>query len=384
MDLSSVKHLSKIDIIKNGSFFTPPYIIDLVYNQLKKYIDKETIIGDFGAGYGAFIHIFNNKCKNEIFGTEIDDISYQFLIKNYPNNKIYHENSLLNVSREKYNLQDSNKFVIIGNPPYNDVTSIYKKGEKGKLVCDENLKSRDLGISFLKAFSELEADFICVLHPLAYLIKKTNFKSLGIFCSKYKLIDGTIFSSKNFESIKKSRSAFPVVAALYKKDLSGMTYDDILKFRFKILNSEKMFCLNDISIIDGKIHKYPIKNIMTKIQFYTLRDMNALMRNKSFIAGPINNGVNVDIDNLYQYCWLYYLKKNFIQSENYFLYGDLSPLYNKKIEEKKYKNLLVSYAYENEPLISKYFNKCDLEKIYGKLDNNYNLLKNLLDEISYF
>ena len=230
---SANAHLSKKEIIKRGSIYTSSHLVELVYSLVSKYIDSETVIADLGSGYGAFIEKFKSFGR-KIFGTEADILSYQLLINEYPDVEFFYENSLCNVSREKYTINHNDKLIIVGNPPYNDTTSIFKKGEKGLIVCDEDLTSRDFGISFFKAYNKLNADFVCVLHPLAYLIKKQNFNSLGAFKENYKLIDAVIFSSKEFESIKKSNSEFPVVAALYKKETSGMDFSYVQKFEFNI------------------------------------------------------------------------------------------------------------------------------------------------------
>lgn len=392
-------HLSREEIIKSGSFYTGPELVELVYNQIAKYISKDTIIGDFGSGYGSFIEKFKD-CGKKCFGTEYNDLSFQLLEKEYPTINFYHENSLLNVNREKYGLTDTDKLIIVGNPPYNDTTSIFKKGEKGKLVCDSDLASRDFGISFLKAYNKLRAEYVCILHPLAYLIKKQNFNALGNFKDNYKLLSATIFSSKEFESIKKTNSDFPVVSALYKRDSNGITYEDIKNFKFSIYRSNKKFILSNILTIDGLVNKYPtnhkkdnsinqinlldtISNANThRLQFYTLRDMNALLRNASFVEGIIPNGIDVTLENLYQYSWLYFLKTNFNPSKNKFLYGNLSPLYTKKIEEDSFKNEAVYYAYNNNPLVKKYINEDTIKALYGPNINQYNALFTELNKLS--
>ena len=380
--LSKNLHLSKPEIIKKGSIFTPDYIVELVYKQIIPYINNKSIIGDFCSGYGAFLDKFNT-LPNRCFGTELDDKSYDFLIKNF-NNEIYHENSLINVNRNKYNITNSDELIIVGNPPYNDTTSHYKKGEKGKLICDEDLISRDMGTSFMKAYSKLHAKYICILHPLAYLIKKQNFNMLKDFKNNYKLINAIIFSSKEFESIKKSNSDFPVVAALYERDKHGMSYDDIYKFKFEIFNSNKTFCLENIQTIDGIISKYPKKGDKNKIQFYTQRDMNSLLRNTSFTNNAKDNGINVTIDNLYQYSWLFFLKSNFNPKNNKFLYGNLSPLYFSDLEKDSYKNAVVSYAYNNCSIVSNSIPKEEIETKYGPLVNEYKILFDKLKELYIF
>ncbi len=380
--LSKNTHLTKEDIIKNGSFFTPDNIVKIVYDMVTPYIKESSIIMDFGSGYGTFLNQFN-KLNNVIIGTEIDDKSYE-LLTNLFNNRVYLENSLINVGRKKYNIKSSDDLIIIGNPPYNDVTSQYRKGNKGVIVCDKDLEARDIGMSFLKCYNKLKANYICILHPLSYLIKKQNFRLLGDFTKNYKLIDAVIFSSKEFESIRKTNSEFPVIAALYKRTAKGSEYEDIRNFNFKILNSSKTFCLNEILTIDGIVPKYPSKDKQTKLQFWTQRDMNSLLRNTTFVKGPVNNGINVTLDNLYQYAWLYYLKNNFKPKHNKFLYGNLSPLYFKEIDNIEYKNALVSYVYNDCPLIKEYYNINDIETIYGPLEVNYDLLEEKLQELYIF
>lgn len=379
---SAIKHLSKEDIIKNGSIFTPKVLVDLVLKQCEPYIAQDTTILDLGSGYGAFINVFKNKGKKCI-GTDCDDISVQLLRQDFPEVTFYLENSLLDVNREKYNIKANDNLIIVGNPPYNDITSIYHKGKKGDLVCDDDIVSRDLGISFLKAYNKLNADYVCVLHPLSYLIKKQNFNQLGEFKNNYRLLSAITFPSKMFETIKNTNANFPVVAALYEKNSNGMTYEDILSFTFKVFGSNKKFCLNKIKTIDGIIPKYPKKNSTCKLQFYTLRDMNALMRNKAFINGPISNGVDVTLDNLYQYAWLLFLKENFNPPKYDFIYSNLSPLYSSKIEKENIKNILVTYAFNNNLIVSSLFSKSDIESKYGILSNknDYSALHEILDTL---
>lgn len=375
-NLSEVKHLTKENIIKNGSIFTPKQIVKISKEQLKNILNEDYTVLDMCSGYGAFLNEFK---EYNCIATEYDEISYEILKQNFPNVDIYQENSLINVERSKYGLKDNDKLVIVGNPPYNDTTSMYKKNNKGSFVCDPDIQSRDMGISFLKCYNKLSPDYISVLHPLSYLIKKTNFNKLGDFTKNYQLIDATIFSSKEFESINKTNSEFPVVCALYKKGLS-MDFDHIKSFKFKIIGSEKEFVLNDFETIDGKIEKYPKKGLATDIQFYTIRDINALKRNKGFVDGPISNGINVTIQNLYQYAWILFQKENF-QSDNMFLYGNLSPLYSSKIENLEYKRMLASYALNNK-VVQKYFSKEEVESFYGKLTKNTDKLYTLLESFT--
>ena len=382
VDSSNIKHLSKEEIIKNGSIFTPQYLVTLVSELLDEYISLNSVIGDFGSGYGAFLQQFGGKGKR-CFATEYDKMSYRLLKKEYPKIQIYHENSLLNISRNKYKLSAEDELIVVGNPPYNDVTSLYKKGEKGSLICDESVSSRDLGVSFLKTYSKLEAKYICVLHPLAYLIKKNNFRSLGFFKENYKLIKSIIFSSKHFKSIKKTNSDFPVVASLYERNLQGMNFNFIYDFEFNVYNSCKKIVFSNIKTIDNIVDKYPKKGKHNGLQFYTLRDINALMRNTTFIEGDVSNGVEVQIESLYKYGWILFFKNNFKPQKNKYIYGNLSPLYPKKVT-KEFKNASAYYAFNNNLLVRKYFSIKDMENEYGNELENKEILYACLKKMYIF
>lgn len=352
-------------MIKKGSFFTPKHISSIVYNYVKSVVTPNDVIVDFGAGYGAFEQAFET-LLSQIKVTDIDETALKEFSKNFPAVEILHENSLININRKKY-CNDNQNLISIGNPPYNDTTSIYKKGEKGENICDPILKSRDLGISFLKLYTELNSSYICVLHPLAYLIKKNNFKSLGQFKDNYKIVKATIFSSSEFENIKKGNSSFPVVAALYERTSEGMTFDFISDFKFDILDSSCKFRLNDYETIDGKISKYPDKENLyyEGLQFYTLRDINALRRNATFIDGFCSNGIRITLENIYQYAWLEYFKATFNPKENGYIFGNLSPLYDKSIETTERKRELIRYIWDNKPIIQKYYTYEMLSNYYG-------------------
>ena len=383
MNRSLNRHLTRQDVIKNGSIYTNPEIVELVFNYVQPFIDKNSVIGDFGAGYGAFLEKFQNKGKR-CFATEFDSNSYSILTNDFPKIDIFKENSLTNASRSKYGLKEENELIVVGNPPYNDVTSQYKKGQKGNFEVDEDLRSRDLGASFLKLYDKLEARIVCILHPLAYLIKKNNFASLKAFKDNYKLHKATIFSSKEFVGIKKNSAEFPVVAALYLKDDNGMAFDYIQNFEFDIYQSNKIFKLNEISTIDGEVQKYPKKGHCKGLQFYTLRDMNALLRNATFVENRSTNAIEINDKNLYQYAWLMFLKDNFKPKSNRFLYGNLSPLYPKKVTEGEFQREVVSYAFNNNALVNRYYDRSKIESLYGAVSTDYTQINLEMDKLNNY
>ena len=372
MILSKIFHLSKSDIIKNGSIFTPDKIVEIAKNWTQKYISKTDYIIDFGVGYGSFISKFTDLCNNCI-ATDIDSHSIQLVGNLFPTVRTILENSLVNINRAKYGISEESKLIIIGNPPYNDFTSQFKKGEKGQVLQDPFVKSRDLGISFLKMYSILKPNFICVLHPLSYLIKKTNFNSLGSFKNHYRLIRGLIFSSRVFESIKKSKIEFPVVLAIYEASNKGMNeFSYVEKFPFEIIESIKTFSLVNFKTIDGWVNKYPSKRKSEgDLLFYTLRDINALKRNRTFLKGKVSNGIKVDIPDLYKYAWLDYFKNHF-NTSNDFLFGNLSPLYDSILDSSDIKKELISFILESNKVVKDHFSSLEL---LSQLKKHYKIIK---------
>jgi len=348
------KHLSKDEQIKMGSYYTPKELVDEIYKQITPYLEneKDAIIFDSSAGCGAFI--INNK-KYDYRASDYDNDAYNFLSEHLDKNKIFLSNSLFEVDRKKYNIPPKSYLVMIGNPPYNDTTSEFKSGQKGKNICDEDLFDRDLGVSFLKSYNKLNADLICILHPLSYLIKKTNFNRLKIFKENYKLINGTIFPSSLFNGTGNIK--FPILIAFYKKDEKGMDYDYIYNFKFNILNKNKTFKISDFSTTDGHINKYPpktsdlIQNSPIGLYYYTFRDLNSLRKNTAFMDTQKSNSIVVTKGNFYKYAYLHSLKKLF-QPEDIWIYGNLSPLVDIDFVEKN-KKLFVQYAILTNPVLLK-------------------------------
>lgn len=358
MKLSINTHLSKEDIIKNGSIFTPEYIVNLVVNQIKEKLTSETTVVDFGAGYGAFSSAFLKLPHKRIIATDCDEQSISFVKQEHIGVDTILENSLINIDRAKYCTDDN--LIVVGNPPYNDVTSMYKKGEKGSFEMDKDVFARDLGISFLKMYDKIKAKYICVLHPLSYLCKKNNFSSLGVFNEHYKLIGGVLFSSKHFESIKKTNAEFPVAAALYERNNSGMTFDYILNFKFDVFDSDKKYSIGSFKTIDGIVDKYPTKNKKDDdLQFYTIRDINALRRNKTFLVGPCSNGIKVTTANIHFYAWLDLFKNNFNAGKFDYLFGNLSPLLTDRIFDKSFQEQIISYILNENEVVASYYRNID-------------------------
>lgn len=349
-------HLNHKEKINLGAFYTPQNYVVLVWNKIKKFIDKNTIILDSSAGYGNFFSVNVNVKK---IANDIDKIACEMIKKNYKDIKVFNKNALKNVSRRMFNIKNE-KLIIIGNPPYNDTTSIIRNHLKeNKIEVDKDLKTRDYGISFLLSYNKLKADVISVLHPLSYLVKQANFKLLKDFAKNYKLIDSTIIDSKTFLETSKNIS-FPIIIALYVRDKDGMDYEYIKNFEFKTID-KKTFKLNDFDFISNYIRKYPIKNKTPKendILFWTMRDLNALKRNKTFVDKFSYNTIIIDKNKLDYYIYVDVVKQ-FNKVFPYY-FGNLDVIIDNELF-KEYKIYFIQEALKRWSFLGNYYKKEDID-----------------------
>jgi len=372
------KHLSRDEKVIRGAFYTPESIVNEVVKLVTPYIHRDnTVIADMAGGCGAFMFpIVRMGIKNYVIA-DSDKKAVEFLLRHFDRNRVFCTNSLLNVDRKKFHVKENDFLVVIGNPPYNDITSEYRKGKKGSFICDDDLKDRDMGISFLKAFNKLKANVICILHPLSYLIKETNFKRLKDFTKSYILKEGITFPSSVFQHTGTAR--FPVLIALYERNSEGMNFDYIKSFKFKILSSKKCFVLNEWTTTDGYVNKYPPRKGQPQtspigLYYYSFRDLNSVLRNASFLTEQKGNSVVVTIENFYKYAYLYCLKYFTSQiAENLWIFGNLSPLVDIQFVENNRK-LFVLFALKTHKVF-KIINSFTIEqlKCYYNVNDDENL-----------
>lgn len=349
--MSIQTHLNKNETINLGSFYTPKFIVKKAYELLKKINLKDYLLFDSSCGYGDFF-LYDDL---NYLGADIDSVALSKVSKNI---KVIHTNSLFNVSREKFGIKDSQKLIIIGNPPYNDKTSIIRNHIKKSLFnIDEKLKFRDLGISFLRSYAILKPDFVCVLHPLSYLIKRSNFNALKEFKINYRLIDNLIISSEIFTP--NSSTFFPIIIALYEKNSIGMDFEFIENYEFKTLENNK-FKLNNFDFITNYINKYPNPGDKREAiaYFHTLRDINALKRNQTFQKEQNTNSIKVFKENLKYYCYVHHFKQYAYKLPYYF--GNLDIFINNS-EFLKISNKFLEL--KRNPAIEDYFKKLFKEQI---------------------
>lgn len=311
MNLNESQHLCHKDIVNLGSFYTPYKYVMLAGEWLKaEGLDDSYTILDSSCGYGAFFELSQFFKNNKYIGNDIDPKAIEMIPSAFPFVKLFNKNSLANVNREQFEISNNDNLVIVGNPPYNDTTSIINQRiKRGGVQMDRDLMTRDLGISSLLSYSKLGADYVLILHPLSYLIKRANYRLGSRFFSNYSIEKHIIFNSQEFANTSKF-NGFPIIMALYKKNRgNGIKYADIQKFNFQTVEG-KTFNLSNRDYVASYIQKYP-HNIRysQEILFYTLRDINALARSRTFIKDRIANAVDVNPAKLGYYCYIDCFKK---------------------------------------------------------------------------
>lgn len=367
------QHLTYQEMTNYGCFYTPDKFVDNLIEKIKLQVphSKSYTFVDTSCGYGSFLRKLQDY---KTIGCDIDIKAIEIAKEINPTSIFYNINTLSNFYKSMINLEKNEKVVIIGNPPYNDITSKVKNNIKVDKPCDidKDLKTRDLGISFLLSYNKLQADYVAVLHPLSYMIKEANFKLLKPFYSNYTLIDHSIINSQDFYSTSKS-TGFPIIIALYKKDCKGLTYEEICNMEFKTIDNKKFNLKFDS--IKNYVRKYPSKNTIYQdddILFFTMRDINALKRSRTFLSEYRDNAIIVDKDKFEYYCYIDIFKDYICHIPYYFGNSDVF-IDNKKFE--KLKDIFVSKCLERHPYLKKHCKNFVKNNNYDEIDKYFiNLL----------
>ena len=302
------RHLGVVGRVNLGSFYTPSRYVQLISKWLLSYgIGKGWTIADLSCGYGAFFELADVEGLHECryVGNDIDHDAIEKARTLFHNVHWSELNVLAEVSRSKFGIGNNEQLVIVGNPPYNDVTSqINQRIKVHQLPIDPDLKTRDLGMSSLLAYNKIAAEYVVVLHPLSYLIKKSNFSAAQKFFANYRLLEHIVFSSQEFAGTSRI-TAFPVIVAMYKRaEGEGLVYDDVVKMWFHTVEGAT-FSLSGFDYVTDEVDKYPGKcRYSPEILFYTMRDINALRRSRTFIRERIANAIDVNPEKLEYYCYI--------------------------------------------------------------------------------
>jgi hypothetical protein len=350
--IENQRHLNRRDAVNLGSYYTPKAIVDILFGILQKNIPDlggGTIL-DSSCGYGSFL--YRNGFAHRLIGADID-IEALGAAEKRNGAELICRNSLQNVSRQLFAVMEDELLICVGNPPYNDTTSIIRNSIKDPSLndrIDSDIKTRDLGISFLLSYNKLKADYICVLHPFSYLIKKTNFSLLNVFAANYRLKEALIISSHEFSDTSRGM-AFPILIGLYERGKS-MDYDFIQNYTFPVKGGGS-FRLSDFDYISNYVQKYPNKREFNKsdkpvAKFWTLRDINALKRNRTFIETDTYNTVYISMDKLPYYCYIDVFKQ-YADKMPYFI-GNCDVIID-HVKFNEIKECFISESVNNNPIL---------------------------------
>jgi hypothetical protein len=216
--INESQHLGIVGRINLGSYYTPAKYVRIVAQWLIDInIGRGWTIADLSSGYGAFFELQSIKGLEQCryIGNDIDNVAVSKGQEYFPFVEWSVANALYEVSRQKFKIAEEEKLIIVGNPPYNDVTSQFKKDIKADdMMIDFDIKTRDIGISSLLAYDKLKAAYVAILHPLSYLIKKSNYNAGKRFFKNYKIEKHIVFSSDEFSGTSKASASFLIVESV--------------------------------------------------------------------------------------------------------------------------------------------------------------------------
>ena len=135
----TANHLNYQQKINNGSFYTPSQLVNYAWEFISSLLTKNTVILDTSAGKGSFFLNRENKSLS-LIATDNDQWAVNYLKENFPSLRVIQKNALTNLKRTDYVISEKQKLIIIGNPPYNDFTSLKDRKIKENFPNSELLK----------------------------------------------------------------------------------------------------------------------------------------------------------------------------------------------------------------------------------------------------
>jgi hypothetical protein len=185
----------------------------------------------------------------------------------------------------------------------------------------------------------------------------------------YKLHDALVFNSQLFSETSKS-NGFPIVIALYARDPRGTTYPDIKCRRFQTFEGSS-FSLSDFDYVCRYITKYPSRFLSPPFpeayRFYTMRDINALKRSRTFIREDTANTIYIDPKKLLYYCYVDVFK-DFADELPYY-FGNLDVIFDHAEFTKIKDDFLMLSAAKHPDIFPSIFSPQNRERHLAARDN---------------
>lgn len=285
---------------------TRKHIVEAAFGMIRRHIRINELnfmtLLDPVCGSGSFFDM--SIPFLQLMANDVDAEILAYVKNQYPSTRCFSHNSLAMLDRKGYGLEATDSLLVIGNLPHK--LPIPEHVKRKKYVADSSIKNRDVGISHLLACGRLDPDYICVLHPLSFLIRPVHVRNLKEFCQKYRLIDALVISNHEFSDDETSRT-YPIVLAMYKREPQGMTWRYLQKFEFETVRKRK-FCLKDFMWIDRYLTVNSNRSRVAKadvlIKFHIPFDINELRNNKTFVQHDGANIIHVTEKELDYCCYI--------------------------------------------------------------------------------
>lgn len=148
---SQIKHEKKLDEDykkKNGIYYTPYELVDLMYSDLK--IPKESIILDPCCGMGSFLVGGLKRGFKNVYGVDNDDLTVKHLNSLLGSDRIVLHDSINNSAEStliKLGIQKSD--FVIGNPPYVTHGSMFGNLFVGSIIRSFDMLKQDGTLSYI-------------------------------------------------------------------------------------------------------------------------------------------------------------------------------------------------------------------------------------------
>lgn len=307
--MTAGKRMDRERRVNLGAFYTPKRLADTLKSMALWHVPRDVLaraaLLDSSCGSGNLLA--SGLPVRRMIGADVDPEAVAEAKSRLPTAEISCRNSLELVRREDYGIGGLEPLIVMSNPPYNDRTSFSQRTirKAAPPAMAPSVASSDLGIAFMLSYNELEANWVLALHPLSYLVKKANFHRLKRFFSNYALEECLVVSSEEFNT--GSRYPFPIALACYRRSGVGTSWDFIRSYPFPI-DGGKRLILSELDPVSNYVDKYPNRKRVRKedsvAMFYTLRDINALRRSRTFIERETESAVYVTREQYPLFCYL--------------------------------------------------------------------------------
>jgi len=146
--ISHEKSLDKEFKKKNGIYYTPIELVELIFDELN--INKESLILDPCSGMGSFIAVALKRGYSNIYGVDNDLATVNVVKETLKFDNVFHYDTINNAGIDTLEMLKIDKpQLIIGNPPYSPQGSFFGNLFVGSLIRSMDMIAKDGLISYI-------------------------------------------------------------------------------------------------------------------------------------------------------------------------------------------------------------------------------------------